>query len=64
MTLLADGDASYARPQGDIGLSVTDAGYTFGEMPEWAVRARNGGEFNPLRFPDSYPWPPAHFSGG
>jgi hypothetical protein len=57
--LLDGADISYEHSQGDVDLSLTDAGYTFGEMPEWAVRARNGGQFDPLAQPSVYPWPPA-----
>ena len=28
------------RSQGDIGLFVPDAGYPFGEIPEWLIKQR------------------------
>ena len=39
-SLLYD-ELSLARPQGDIGLFVPDAGYPFGPMPDWLIRARS-----------------------
>jgi hypothetical protein len=28
------------RPQGEIGLFVPDAGYPFGDIPDWLIRQR------------------------
>lgn len=33
-------DLDFTRSQGDIGLFVPDAGYPFGEIPDWLVRQR------------------------
>ena len=33
-------DVDLNRPQGDIGLFVPDAGYPFGEIPDWLIRQR------------------------
>jgi hypothetical protein len=59
--LLRAGDLSARRPQGDIGLVLLDAGYTFGEVPAQVVAERSGGadEFAP---PASYPWPPSQYT--
>lgn len=56
-TLLRVGDVSLSRWQGDIGLDVLDAGYTFGEIPEEVIVERLGGA-GVDNFPSSYPWPP------
>ena len=61
VTLLAAGDLSAGRAQGDIGLVVLDAGYTFGEIPEQVVRERGGGGGDAAP-PASYPWPPSQYS--
>jgi hypothetical protein len=37
---LAGREISLDRPQGDIGLFVPDAGYPFGEIPDWLARQR------------------------
>jgi len=37
---LGAGDIDLDRSQGDIGLFVPDAGYPFGEIPDWLVRQR------------------------
>jgi hypothetical protein len=55
--LLMEGDVSLSRWQGDIGLDVLDAGYTFGEIPEEVIAERMGGKGQD-NFPASYPWPP------
>lgn len=34
-------DVDIDRPQGEIGLFVPDAGYPFGEIPEWLARQRS-----------------------
>jgi hypothetical protein len=33
-------DLDLDRPQGDIGLFVPDAGYPFGDIPNWLIRQR------------------------
>jgi len=35
---LAGKDIDLNRPQGEIGLFVPDAGYPFGEIPDWLIR--------------------------
>jgi len=52
VTLLRAEDLSPSRPQGDIGLNVLDAGYTFGEIPSEVIAERGGNAP-----PPSYPWP-------
>jgi len=37
---LASTDIDLDRSQGDIGLFVPDAGYPFGEIPDWLIRQR------------------------
>jgi hypothetical protein len=37
------------KPQGDIGLTVTDAGYDFGPIPDWVLSQRKTSV--------SYTWP-------
>ncbi len=41
-------DVDLNRSQGDIGLFVPDAGYPFGEIPDWLIRQRS-------RVPDTAP---------
>jgi hypothetical protein len=36
---------------------VTDAGYTFGEVPAWVLRQRGGGDALAAA-PPGWPWPP------
>jgi hypothetical protein len=55
ITLLRGSDLSPTRPQGDIGLNVLDAGYTFGEIPQQVVAQRGGDGA-----PPSLPWPVPH----
>lgn len=38
--IVTDQDIDLDRSQGDIGLFVPDAGYPFGEIPDWLVRQR------------------------
>ena len=37
---LAGKDIDLDRSQGDIGLFVPDAGYPFGEIPDWLIKQR------------------------
>jgi hypothetical protein len=37
---LTGNDIDMDRDQGDVGLFVPDAGYPFGEIPDWLVRQR------------------------
>jgi hypothetical protein len=37
---LTDNDIDMNRSQGEIGLFVPDAGYPFGEIPEWLIKQR------------------------
>jgi hypothetical protein len=37
---LAGADTNLDRSQGDVGLFVPDAGYPFGEIPDWLIRQR------------------------
>ncbi len=37
---LTGGEIDMNRPQGEIGLFVPDAGYPFGEIPDWLIRQR------------------------
>jgi hypothetical protein len=37
---LTGGDINLDRSQGDIGLIVPDAGYPFGQIPDWLIRQR------------------------
>jgi hypothetical protein len=37
---LAAKDINLDRSQGDIGLFVPDAGYPFGEIPDWLIKQR------------------------
>lgn len=39
---LAANEIDLNRSQGDIGLFVPDAGYPFGEIPDWLLRQRAG----------------------
>jgi hypothetical protein len=39
LTLLGK-DINLDRSQGDIGLFVPDAGYPFGEIPDWLIQQR------------------------
>jgi hypothetical protein len=39
-TALAARDIDLDRSQGDVGLFVPDAGYPFGEIPDWLIRQR------------------------
>jgi hypothetical protein len=41
---LSGKDIDLERSQGDIGLFVPDAGYPFGEIPDWLIRQRAGRE--------------------
>ena len=56
VTLMTADDLSSSRSQGDIGLNVLDAGYTFGEIPAQVIEER-GGDTSP---PPAYPWPIPH----
>jgi hypothetical protein len=38
--VLTGADVDLDRSQGEIGLFVPDAGYPFGEIPDWLVRQR------------------------
>lgn len=38
--VLKGADIDFNRSQGDIGLFVPDAGYPFGEIPDWLIRQR------------------------
>lgn len=38
---LAGKDINLDRSQGDVGLFVPDAGYPFGEIPDWLIRQRS-----------------------
>jgi hypothetical protein len=55
LTLLRNSDLSETRNQGDIGLNILDAGYTFGEIPEQVIEERGG-----FLSPPSYPFPIPH----
>ncbi|MCH8541873.1 MAG: hypothetical protein LAT58_14050 [Opitutales bacterium] len=39
---LANGDIDLNRSQGEIGLFIPDAGYPFGEIPDWLAEQRTG----------------------
>lgn len=39
VTLTAE-DLDLDRSQGEVGLFVPDAGYPFGEIPDWLIRQR------------------------
>jgi hypothetical protein len=53
VVMMTSSDLSSSRPQGDIGLNVLDAGYTFGEIPAQVIEERGGNDV----IPPSYPWP-------
>jgi hypothetical protein len=38
---LTGGEIDLNRSQGEIGLFVPDAGYPFGEIPDWLIRQRS-----------------------
>ena len=57
VVLLDAADVDLDRSQGEIGLAVTDAGYTFGEVPAWVLRQR-GGDGALVAAPPEWPWPP------
>eukprot|EP00730_Choanoeca_flexa_P018700 TRINITY_DN9108_c0_g1_i1.p1 TRINITY_DN9108_c0_g1~~TRINITY_DN9108_c0_g1_i1.p1 ORF type:complete len:719 (+),score=139.72 TRINITY_DN9108_c0_g1_i1:175-2157(+) len=40
MSLLKPSEIDHRKPQGDIGLTVTDAGYDFGPIPDWVLSQR------------------------
>ena len=40
VTSLTGRDIDLNRSQGDVGLFVPDAGYPFGEIPDWLIRQR------------------------
>lgn len=43
MLTLNSGEINLNRSQGDVGLFIPDAGYPFGETPDWLIRQRSKG---------------------
>lgn len=54
VTLLEAGCLDLGHSQGDVGLTVLDVGYTFGEVPAWLRQARAPGGID---LPRPYLWP-------
>lgn len=59
--MLLEADLNLLRWQGDVGLTILDAGYeVFGETPQWVIDQRTvaGPGGLALHMPAAYPWPP------